>query len=328
MHRLPVQTMKISVVGPGALGCLLAATLARAGHRVWLIDHRPERARRIVTQGITLYDRPDQPVVVPIQITADPTQVDKVQIAFLCVKSGATAQAALTALPSLTPDGLLISLQNGIAHHAYLIDSPISWALGVTAQGAHLLGEGIVKHGGAGPTFLGFLGDPGDAAQTQLRIAADLLTEAGIAAGIAENIVAAAWDKLIVNVGINALTVVENCPNGDLLDRPNALAALKAAVQEAVLVAKAYGIAISDNQEARVLAVCRDTGTNISSMLQDIRAGRPTEIDALNGEIVRLADAAGIPTPINAYLVSAIRASELKSSTKKLINQPLRPAQV
>lgn len=302
--------MKISVVGPGALGCLFAAVLARGGHQVWLVDYRPERARRIDAQGITLCDRQGKTIVVPVRATADPSQVPAVQIALLCVKSDSAAQAARAILPALGQDGLLIAMQNGITHHDQLSEMSANWALGVTAQGAHLVAEGVVKHGGEGLTSLGFLSPTSAEAIASVHNAADLLGQAGIPAVVVDDILAAAWNKLIINVGINALTVVEDCANGELLLRPEALSVMNAAVREAAQVAKAQGIAISEDSVARVFAVCRDTAANISSMLQDIRAGRHTEVEAINGEIVRLAERFGLSATTNRYLVSAVKQRE------------------
>lgn len=302
--------MKISVIGPGALGCFLGAALARAGHEVWLVDHLPDRARRIEAQGITLYDRDDNAIVVRIKATVDPAQAAPAQIALLCVKSASAVRAARAAQAALGPDGVLIAMQNGIAHHGHLAGLSVSWALGVTAQGAHLLGEGVVKHGGVGPTSMGFLSSAETEAQARLSQAAALLSQAGIPACVVDDILAVAWNKLIINAGINALTVLEDCTNGELLHRPHVLNILKAAVHEAAQVASASGIRVCENPEEKVLDVCRNTAANVSSMLQDTRAGRNTEIDAINGEIVRLAKKYDIPAPTNQYLVNAVKRRE------------------
>ena len=302
--------MKVCVVGPGALGCLFAAFLARAGHQVWLLDHRAERARIIDTQGIELHDQRGRSVV-PVQATVDPGQIGVVKLVFLCVKSDAVAVAAREVLPILAAGGLLIALQNGIDHHALVADvfCQQPWALGITAQGATLLGTGIVRHGGSGKTTLGFLTQV-DGEAKGLREAAALLNRAGIETAISADILAAAWNKLIVNAGINALTALEGCGNGELLHRPAALATLTAAVREAAQVATALGIKIVSDPLAMTVAVCRETAGNISSMLQDIRQGRATEVEAINGMIVRQAATLGIPAPTNQALLARVKVLE------------------
>lgn len=298
--------MKVCVVGPGALGCLFAAFLARAGHQVWLLDHRAERARVIDAQGIELHDQHGRSVV-PVQATVDRGQIGVVKLVLLSVKSDAVAVAAREVLPILAADGLLIALQNGIAHHAMLADVCCRpWALGITAQGATLLGTGIVRHGGSGKTTLGFLTKV-DGEAEGLRGAAALLNRAGIETAISADILAAAWNKLIVNAGINALTALEGCTNGELLHRPDALATLTAAVREAAQVATALGIEIVSDPLAMTVAVCRETADNISSMLQDIRQGRATEVEAINGMVVRQAATLGVSAPTNQALLARVK---------------------
>jgi 2-dehydropantoate 2-reductase len=304
--------MKIGVVGPGALGCLFAALLARAGHQVWLVDHRPERAKLIEAQGIELHDLKGRHTV-PVRVTVDPAQIGPVQLLLLCVKSGDAVSAARNVLPILGTGGLLIALQNGIAHHPQLMDLlPHPWALGITAQGANLLSPGLVRHGGSGLTAVGFLAKADDSATPRLQEAADLLNRAGVSTVISSDILAEAWNKLIVNVGINALTVLEDCTNGELLGRPDALAIMRSAVQEAALVASASGIIIAADPLAMTIAVCRQTQDNISSMLQDIRHGRSTEVEAINGVIVCKAATLGIPVPANQALLAGVKALEGK----------------
>lgn len=297
-------------MGPGALGCLFAAILGRSGHQVWLLDHRAERASFIAAQGIALHDQQGKSMV-PVQATNDPARIGSAPLIFLSVKADAVAGAARTVLPILGADGLLIALQNGIAHHSCLADifhQP--WALGITAQGANLLGPGIVRHGGSGLTSLGFLEKVDASAQARLQETAVLLSRAGIATAICPDILAAAWNKLIVNAGINALTALEGCANGELLHRPAALATLTAAVREAAQVATACGIKIVADPLAMTVGVCRETAENISSMLQDIRQGRQTEVEAINGMIVRQAAKLGLPAPINQALWAGVKALE------------------
>lgn len=305
--------MKICIVGPGALGCLFAALLARSGHQVFLVDHRSDRAEQLAEQGIELHDQHGVSVF-RVQVTAAPAQIGWVPVIFLCVKSDDVEIAARTIHPFLGKDGLLIALQNGIAHHPRLAElAQQPWVLGVTAQGAHLIGHGQVRHGGTGPTFLGFPGEVTPTATQRLRELTEEMNRAGIPTCIRHDILTAAWNKLIVNAGINALSALENCPNGELLNRPEALSTLKAAVLEASRVAMALGIEITPDPVAMTVAVCRQTRDNISSMLQDVRQGRRTEVDAINGAIVRQARILGLPTPANQSLVA--RVKRLESAT-------------
>ncbi len=249
-----------------------------------------------------------------MRATVDAAQVGLVHLAFLCVKAEAVEGAVRSVLPFLGDDSLLIAFQNGIAHHDLLQGLLKVWALGVTAQGATLLGPGVVRHGGSGPTYLGFLTDVDPLAKSRLQETVDLLNQAGIPTVISDDILAAAWNKLIVNAGINALTVLENCTNGELLSRPVALSILKAAVLEAAQVALAGGIKVASDPVGMTIDVCRKTAGNISSMLQDIRHGRGTEVEAINGVIVRQAAARGIPVPTNTMLWAEVKTVEGKAA--------------
>lgn len=304
-----MREVKICVVGPGALGSLFAAILAGAGHQVWLLDHRAERARLIEVQGITLHE-PQGTRAVTVRATADPTQLGVVEFIFLCVKSSAAAGAARDIQPLLGYDSLVVAFQNGIAHHNLLADILPLWALGVTAQGATLLAPGVVRHGGCGPTSVGFLSKVDALANRRLQQAVDLMNFAGISTTISYDILAVAWHKLIVNVGINAITALENCANGELLTRPVALATMQAAVQEASQVAQACGVQITSDPVGMTIDVCRKTAGNISSMLQDVRQRRQTEVEAINGMIVRQAAACGLDVPVNQALLAGVKALE------------------
>lgn len=287
----------------------MAARLAEAGHQIWLLDHRPERARFLQAHGLSLHDTQGQRFI-PIRATADPARIRLVPLVMLCVKSAAAEGAVRAILPILGSDSLLIAFQNGITHHAPLTDLLPLWGVGVTAQGAHLLGPGAVRHGGFGPTVLGFL-DGGDVlARQRLQGAADLLTEAGLATTLSPDILSVAWNKLIVNAGINALTALEDCANGELLVRPAALATLQAAVREAAQVAKATGIQVAADPVQLTIDVCRQTAANISSMLQDIRQRQPTEVEAINGAIVRQAAVCGVSVPTNLALLARVKGLE------------------
>lgn len=304
--------MKIVLVGPGALGLLWAGFLAsRTDHELWLLGRQPERAARLAATGLRLTDG-EQELLVPVKVTAQPESIGTAELLVFCVKSH-QFPAALAQTAALQQEGgLLIALQNGIAHLDHLVALPPTrlWAVGTTAQGATLLAPNHVKHGGNGPTKLGFLSPPSPRGEELLAETATIFTRAGLPTAISPDIVADLWAKLLVNVGINALTALHDCPNGQLAAIPEAAAMLEAAVQEAAAVATAKGITLRAEPVAACWAVCRSTAANLSSMLQDLRAGRPTEINAINGAIVREGEKLGIPTPANLALFQAVSARE------------------
>jgi 2-dehydropantoate 2-reductase len=190
-----------------------------------------------------------------------------------------------------------VGLQNGISHLPFFAESAAGLALGGDPQGATLLAPGHVRHGGDGPTALGFL-QPATAGQNaSLARATALLTAAGLTAQVVDDIENRLWQKLLVNAGINGLTVLHDCANGRLLEIAEARSRLMALVEEGVVLARHKGIDVGADPVARTLEVCRATAANISSMLQDVRNGRPTEIMAINGALVEKAKELAIPVP-------------------------------
>ena len=167
--------------------------------------------------------------------------------------------------------------------------------------------EGAVIHAGAGPTYVG----PGPGSQvTPEEVAAvvDLFRLAGLECQARDDIDRVLWEKLLVNVAINPLTALLRVPNGTLPDLPEAWQIALAAAAEARAVAGAAGIPLDGDFEARLRQVCAATARNCSSMLQDVLAGRPTEIEALNGRVSARGAALGVPTPVNDLLTRLLRA--------------------
>ncbi len=303
---------RVVIVGPGALGCLLATSLCRmTGEEIWVLDHDSQRAALLQHSGLTL-ERGDHLEHFPIQATADPQRIGPVDLVLLCVKSPALGQTLPSLLPLFTKKTLLLAWQNGIAHLSVLLGAklPGAVALAVTSLGAHLVGPGRVRFGGAGATSLGFLGEASPEARLALQEVAELFRLAGLATQVEPDIMVQVWNKLLVNVGINALTAIQNCENGRLLENGEALALMRAAVLEAASVARAKGIAIAPEPVARTIAVCKATASNISSMLQDVRGNRQTEIEGINGAVLAEARQLGLPAPVNAKLFAAVKGLE------------------
>ncbi len=298
--------MIITVIGPGALGCLFAAFLSKAGHAVWLLDHNLDRAGVINSQGICV-DGYDGSACFPVRSTVDACEIGKTDIVLLCVKSYDVANALGRAAPLLEGGPLFVAMQNGLGHYEALRRAGCLWAIGITAQGATLLQTGVVGHGGTGLTSLGFLDEVGAVGRRRLDEAALMLDEAGLLCQVSADIEASVWGKLLVNVGINALTAIYDCPNGVLLEDLHVRGQLSQAVCEAAAVAVAKGICIAADPVAEAESVCRATSNNISSMLQDIRHGRMTEIESINGAIVREAKTLGLAVPMNLKLTQRVR---------------------
>jgi 2-dehydropantoate 2-reductase len=297
--------MKFLVVGPGAMGCLFAARLSKAGFDVTLLDYIPERAKQINEQGLFVEGVTGAYAVKVPTVTGDvPSSPDMVLI---CVKSYKTRQASETIKAWLPAKAVLVTLQNGVGNVEILerIFGKQRILSGVTSEGATLLGPGKIRHAGQGETIIGPAGD--STGPTENLVSA--FEQAGFKAESVDNVSDLIWGKLIVNVGINALTAITRLKNGRLPEVPGTRLVLKEAVKEAVAVAAAKNIQLPyPDPLGRVMQVCEATAGNVASMLQDVLKGKETEVDAINGAIVREGEALGIATPVNLTLTSLVHA--------------------
>ncbi|UCF90045.1 MAG: 2-dehydropantoate 2-reductase [Desulfobacterales bacterium] len=298
--------MRIAVVGAGAMGSLFGALLAETGTEVCLYDVWIDHINAINQSGLRI-EHQNQTRTVSIHATADPNQIGRADLAIIFVKSTQTAPATRTAAQLLGTDGLILTLQNGMGNAdimAQFID-PARIVAGTTAHGATVLGPGRIRHAGSGPTVIG-LWAPGEGAQTLIQPIAARFTQAGIETEVVADVRPVVWNKLLVNVGINAITALTGIKNGQLLDLAATREVSRAAVEEARSVAQARGVQTRGDAVAHVFQIAEATALNRSSMGQDVDARRPTEIDAINGFIVREARQLGLPVPVNQTLTALI----------------------
>ncbi len=301
-----VQTVpreSILIVGTGAMACLFGARLAAVAETT-LLGSWPDGLAALRAHGIELEEDGRRRTAV-VRVAARPEECAGARLAVVLVKSWQTAAVARQLETCLALDGIALTLQNGLGNLECLqvrLGKERS-ALGVTTLGATLLAPGRVRAGGDGPIYL--------IAHPRLEALANLLRAAGFAVETREDVDGLAWGKLVVNAAINPVTALLRMPNGQLLNPARAGAwevAIEAAA-EAVGVALARGICLPfADPAAQVAEVARRTAANRSSMLQDVERGRPTEIDAINGAVVREADRLGIPTPVNRILWMLIRS--------------------
>jgi len=312
--------MKVAIIGPGALGCLVAASLTikldqsrkkKPALDLWLLDYKPERVHYLNAHGLIL-EEGNLRKSCGIKATADPKEIGPADIIILCVKSPQVASGLQQAEKLVKADTLLLTLQNGIGHLELLKNRQKlpSIVLGVTAQGANMVAPGHVRHAGDGLTRIGFLKSASFSKSLLLAKVCNLLNYGGIETVIVDNILDYLWSKLLINAGINALTAIHRCPNGKLLESAAILKKLTAAVREGEAVARARGIRLADDPLVTTLDVCRKTAENLSSMLQDVNNRRPTEIASINGEIAAAGRKLDIPTPVNDELIQKVKEIE------------------
>jgi 2-dehydropantoate 2-reductase len=306
--------MKIGVVGPGAMGCLLAGKMAVAGNEVLLLDHMPERVEILNRQGLII-EGLQGIVQVKVPATLNPGDLLQTEVILICVKAYDTQIVAQT-LQGLGPGPFVLTLQNGVGNvetlGKYLSKEKI--LAGITSHGATDLGPGRVRHAGQGDTFIGYgfpKRDSDPSQDPQLNKVKELLNEAGFASQIVTRIENLIWSKLLINIGINALTALTRLPNGKLIDFPGTNKILEEAVQEGIRIGEKKGIEfIYPDPLSQVKKVCQLTSANISSMLQDVLNKKKTEIDFINGVIVGEGQSYGIPVPVNSLLTRLIKTIE------------------
>lgn len=302
--------MKISIIGAGAMGSLFGGRLSIAGHAVVLYDVFREHVEKIRRDGLAIEDAATGEVVVSHpDASADPASVRGSEVLVIFVKSTVTEQAAGEFAPLASKDTIVLTLQNGLGNEAIIQRhfGPGRTAAGVTSQGATFIGPGLIRHAGKGPTHIAMA----DGRSERLRALAEALGGAGFETHVEKDVKGLVWSKLVINVGINALTALTSRTNGMLLESDEIKAIMADLVAEAVTVAKARGIRFTyDDPLATVYDVARKTGANRSSMLQDFDKGRQTEIDFMNGAIVREAAELGISAPVNRTVTRLVRVLE------------------
>ena len=301
--------MRVAIIGAGAMGSLWGAKLSPFAD-VWLIDRWGEHVTIMQQQGIRLIEPDGREQIMPVQATQDPSEIDgTVDLAIIFVKSPGTAKASQRAKTLLKRNGLALSMQNGLGNAEIMAtilgeDRVIQ---GVTSHGATLVGPGYIRHAGGGVSHLAVR----PSIARQIVAVGTLFQQAGFEIDYAAKLDSLLWGKLIINVGINALTAILRVPNGLLAEITPASKIVLAAVEEAVRIAKAKEIVLPyDDPVAQVWQVSKATGSNRSSMLSDVVRAVSTEIDVINGAIVREGKRLGLDTPINQMLVWLVQAIE------------------
>jgi len=315
--------MKIIIVGPGAMGCLFAGILCRAGHEVWVLARDEAQAALIRERDICIETAGDILHLPRTVITAAPEHIGVADIVLVCVKAYDTHAALKHALPAISRGTTVVTLQNGLGNIEILCQevAPEQVLAGTTAHGATRISNWHVRHAGIGETVIGAAHPAG---RSRLQKVGKILNDAGIRTVPAEDITAVLWGKLLVNAGINPLTAIMRIKNGQILESSYLESIMHRAVQEGRQIADALGILLPYADPVdRVTEVCRATAENISSMHQDILAGRKTEIDQINGMLVRYGRQHHVPTPVNSMLTWLVASAEALQKNS-MVRQSIR----
>jgi 2-dehydropantoate 2-reductase len=298
----------VLVVGTGALGCLFAAQLAGAGFRVRMLGSWLEGLTALNNLGVTLASADGSLRSYPVKASANPRDFAGIRFALVLVKSWQTERAADQLLDCLAVDGVALTLQNGLGNREELVNKlgAERVAVGIVRAGATLLGPGQVRSGGNGIISV--------ARHARVQPLLDMLTKSNFQVETSDNVDSLAWGKLVINAAMNPLTALLRIENGELLKRPLARELWQQLAAEVVDVATKKNIVLPFADPIKAIEdVILPTTTNQTSMLQDVRRGAPTEIDAINGAVVAAGREVGVPTPINETmwkLITSLRGEE------------------
>ncbi|GIP39660.1 putative 2-dehydropantoate 2-reductase [Paenibacillus sp. J31TS4] len=314
--------MNIRVVGGGSLGLLLAGRLAAGGSSVELLCRTTSQAEFLRRDKLRLIEG-EEAREISLSVLADEeerTEERKPDWLLVTVKQKAITPAFAQRLAAMCGPGTRVAcFQNGVGHTEVLAGALGAERLfaAVTTEGARRTGPREVEHTGRGITWLGpvypeALRHVPDGPEAGLL---QRLREAGFEAAYAPRMEQLVWNKLIINAVINPLTAVLNVRNGELLERPELLEAMRALYKEAAGIAGCQGIIVSENLWEQVTGVCLRTARNQSSMLQDVLAGRETEIEAITGSLLRLGAECGFEAKSHQLLYWLVKA---KSASKTI----------
>ena len=301
--------MRIGIVGAGAMGSIFAARLAQGDNDVALLDVAAPLVDRINADGVTIV-RGDESNATQVRATTDPSEIGPVDLAVFFVKCYHTAAAAELARPLVGPDTTVASLQNGWGNGDVLaaVYPPDQIVVGVTYNSGLVVEPGVVMHPVDQPTVVGSFGE-GDGSRAG-RLAATL-GSAGLAASVASPVRPEIWKKLILNAATLPTAALTGMNAGALAADDHMRELVADIAREATGVARALDYPIdADERVEAILALLGRAGPTKASMLQDFEAGRRTEIDVINGAVVRAGDEQGVAVPLNRTLFRLVKGWE------------------
>jgi 2-dehydropantoate 2-reductase len=307
----PVPNMKICFAGAGALGCSIGGTLAAGGAEVWLVDRNEAHVHAMRSNGLRMRTE-DSEKTVKVNASTRFEDVGPADLVIVLVKSAATENAVKAAKPIIGPETVVMSLQNGMGHEDILgnIVGRERVMAGKTYAGGVYLGPGHVIAGTRGKETV--IGELDGRITPRARAVRAEFEKAGMLVELSDNIMGTIWDKLLINVSTGAVSAITRLEYGPLYAMPEIEETAVAAVAEAMSVAKASGVTISyTNPRDPWLKASAGLPYDFkTSMLQSLEKGSLTEVDFINGAVVRAGRKVGVPTPVNSTLVAMVKGIE------------------
>ncbi|MDR5762439.1 ketopantoate reductase family protein [Caballeronia sp. LZ035] len=303
--------MKIAFLGAGALGCAIGSALTEGGHETWLVDRFAAHVEAMSRDGLQVDDERGTRRV-KVRATMNPAEVGPVDVVIVLVKSFHTDAAMRGALDLVGPETVVLSLQNGLGHEDVLseIVGRERVLAGKTYVGGVLRGPGHIQSGVTGK--LTIIGELDGQITSRAKAIAEAFNSAGLTTTVSDNILGTMWDKLLINVATGAITGITRLTYGQLYDEPVLKATSLAAIEEAMAAAQAAGVKLSIAQAEDAWNMAADglSPAFKTSMLQSLEKSSVTEIDFINGAVVRWGERLGVPTPVNSTLVACIKGIE------------------
>ncbi len=293
----------IAVMGAGAVGCYYGGMLARAGHEVVLIG-RPQHVEAVQGAGLRLQTATFDEQV-RLKASADPSAARGAELVLFSVKSPDTETAGKALAPYLERSAAILTLQNGV-DNAERLSATLAREVtpAVVYVAVDMPGAGHVRHHGRGELVIG--------PSKQSEAIAAAFRAAGVPVDISENVAGALWAKLIVNCAYNALSAITQLPYGKLVQGAAVPAVMEDVVDECLAVARAARVEVPGDMHAAVPRIAQTMPAQYSSTAQDLARGKKSEIEHLNGYVVRKGEALGIPTPVNRVLLALVKLLESK----------------
>lgn len=306
--------MKICVLGAGGMGSLYGGRLSAVPeNEVWLVDVFKAHVDKINSDGLCIECDGKDTIYKNVRATSDSSQIGVCDLVIVFVKGTATKAAIESNRGLFGPNTIALTVQNGLGN-ADVIGGIIGYdnvACGTTEQGARLIEPGKIldMNKNVGKTVIG---DIRGGATDRIEHIGEELRKANFETYVSSDVIGLIWDKLIVNVGINGCAAAMELKSGELWSIPEANWVHVHAVNEAIAVARALGVKLSyDDPLAHVKEVCGFTAGNICSMLVDVLRKNQTEIDTINGAVVREGRKVGVPTPVNETLVNMVKVKQM-----------------
>jgi 2-dehydropantoate 2-reductase len=300
--------VRICIVGCGAVGSLFAAHLAQVdGVEVHAYDVNGSHVEAINRDGLRLVG--EASLTARVHASADPSELPPCEFGVVAVKSMFTAAAIEACAPVFARGGAVASVQNGVGNEEVIAEHVERVIRGTTFPAGRVLEPGVVQMDTRGDTWLGPF-EPRPASMDEVARLAEAMSAGGMPAKALADARGAQWTKLIFNAATNPVGALTRLTHGRVCELPRTRALVTALVNEGRAVADALGIELDSDPDALVDHAARVAYEHRASMLQDVLAGRQTEVETMNGGIVRFGVETGVPTPLNAAIAALIKGLE------------------